>query len=41
MNLPMEPGNYLGYGEGLFPYCNVVDEADMPLCAFRWTMPTV
>lgn len=40
MNLPMEPGNYLGYGEGLFPYCNVVDEADMPLCAFRWTMPT-
>jgi sialate O-acetylesterase len=24
----------LGYGLGLSPYCNVVDEADMPLCAF-------
>ena len=29
-----EAGARLGYGGGLDPYCNLVDEADMPLCAF-------
>ena len=26
----------LGYGQGFNPYCNAVDEADMPLCSFEW-----
>jgi sialate O-acetylesterase len=32
-----EPG-VLVYGKGLNPYCNVVDEADMPLPAFSWEL---
>lgn len=32
-----EPG-VLAYGAGLNPYCNAVDEADMPLPAFQWEL---
>jgi sialate O-acetylesterase len=35
LNLPMQPGESIAYGQGLRPYCNVVDGADMPLCAFN------
>lgn len=35
LNIPLQAGEQLGYGQGLRTYCNVVDEADMPLCAFR------
>ncbi len=38
LNLPMEEGDSLVYGHGLHPFCNVADSADMPLCAFRWTV---
>jgi len=34
LNLPVQPGDMVGYGQGLQPYCNVVDAADMGLCAF-------
>ncbi len=34
INLPLQPGDLVGYGQGLQPYCNVVDDADMGLCAF-------
>jgi len=34
LNLPVEPGERIAYGAGLNPYVNVVDAADMPLCAF-------
>lgn len=33
-NEPLDDTVLLGYGLGLNPYCNAVDEADMPLCAF-------
>jgi len=33
VNVPLQPGEMLGYGHGLRPFCNVVDEADQPLCA--------
>jgi len=33
VNVPLQPGEMLGYGHGLRPVCNVVDEADQPLCA--------
>ncbi len=36
LNVPLQEGESLVYGHGLRPYCNVVDSADMPLCAFRW-----
>lgn len=34
-NLPLQPNDWICYGQGFDPYCNVVDEADMPLCSFR------
>ena len=34
LNLPPQPGESIAYGQGLHPYCNVVDAADMPLCSF-------
>ena len=34
LNRRPKPGECISYGRGLNPYCNVVDEADMPLCAF-------
>ncbi len=34
INVPVQPGTLVGYGQGLNPYCNVVDDADMGLCAF-------
>jgi len=34
LNLPAEPGERITYAQGLFPYANVSDQADMPLCAF-------
>jgi sialate O-acetylesterase len=37
-NLPVEPGDILAYGNGLRPYCNAIDEADMPLSAFEVTL---
>ena len=39
INIPLQPGEQIGYGQGLRPYCNVTDEADMPLCAFRLPVP--
>lgn len=33
-NVVLEPGDQIAYGAGLFPICNAVDEADMPLPAF-------
>lgn len=33
-NLALKPGDLVGYGMGVNPYCNVVDDADMGLCAF-------
>jgi hypothetical protein len=36
MNLPPPAGTLIAYGDGLRPYCNAVDAADMPLCAFRF-----
>lgn len=30
----LQPGDQIAYGWGLFPICNAVDEADMPLPAF-------
>lgn len=35
VNIPLQAGEQICYGRGLRPYCNVVDEADMPLLAFR------
>ena len=35
LNLPATPGERIAYGAGLNPYANVVDAADMPLCAFN------
>lgn len=34
LNLPAATGEQIAYGAGLNPYVNVVDAADMPLCAF-------
>lgn len=33
VNIPLQAGERIVYGRGLRPVCNVVDEADMPLCA--------
>ena len=33
LNVPLQAGEFLSYGHGLRPVCNVVDEADLPLCA--------
>jgi sialate O-acetylesterase len=34
LNAPPHESCRVAYGMGFSPYCNVVDEADMPLCAF-------
>ena len=34
-NQPLREGDCVAYGMGLNPACTVVDEADMPLCAFQ------
>jgi sialate O-acetylesterase len=34
LNRNPENGEYIGYGRGLNPYCNAIDDAEMPLCAF-------
>lgn len=34
-NLLPKRGDQIAYGQGLFPICNAVDEADMPLPAFQ------
>ena len=34
LSAPPEEGARLGYGLGFNPYCNAVDDADMPLCTF-------
>jgi sialate O-acetylesterase len=33
LNKPADSSTIVGYGRGADPYCNVVDEADMPLAA--------
>jgi sialate O-acetylesterase len=33
-NLPLRSGDLVGYGQGINPYCNAADDADMGLCAF-------
>ena len=33
LNVPLQAGERLSYGHGLRPVCNVVDGADLPLCA--------
>lgn len=33
-----QKGDMLTYGHGLNLPCNAVDEADMPLCAFKWVI---
>jgi sialate O-acetylesterase len=33
LNLPARPGDRVAYAQGIFPYANVVDAADMPLCS--------
>lgn len=33
---PLRGGESIAYGYGCNPYCNVVDSADMPVCAFVW-----
>jgi len=33
LNVPLQAGERLSYGHGLRPVCNVVDAADLPLCA--------
>jgi len=35
LGAPPDEALRVGYGLGINPYCNVVDEADMPLCTFR------
>ena len=34
INLPVQPGDLVSRDPGPQPYCNVVDDADMGLCAF-------
>jgi hypothetical protein len=41
LNAPPHDACRIGYGMGFNPYCNVVDEADMPLCAFSPMVITV
>jgi hypothetical protein len=38
LSLPLQPGERLAYGAGLRPHCDVVDAADMPLCANSATL---
>jgi len=35
-SLPIGKGDILGYGLGMNPSCNAVDQDDMTLCAFEW-----
>ncbi|HVF10752.1 MAG TPA: sialate O-acetylesterase [Abditibacteriaceae bacterium] len=34
LNGEINDGDLIGYARGVNPYCNAVDEADMPLCSF-------
>ena len=41
LNQPPDATVRVGYGHGADPYCNVVDETDLPLCAFEPMAETV
>lgn len=34
LSRPVTVTTHIAYGQGVAPYCNIVDDADMPLCAF-------
>jgi sialate O-acetylesterase len=34
LNMEIGEDDLIGYGQGVNPYCNAVDAADMPLCSF-------